>query len=152
MTAAQAAGWAGTVLVLVAYGLATWQHRPKWFHAANVVGAFGIGWSAASVGAWPNLAMTVAFGLIGVWGLTRLDFVVAREVDHEEGIDRLVEAVLGPEEAPAGDVMWSSSTRSTLTVQLPVWVVSACARDDIGATAVDREIAEACRAAMGGEP
>lgn len=71
MTAALFAGWVCTVWVLTAYVVMVRLGRPRIFHWANAVGCLGTGWAALSVGAWPNLALTLAFGVIGAWGLTR---------------------------------------------------------------------------------
>jgi hypothetical protein len=71
MSAAQVAGWASTVLVLAAYAISTRLERPGIFDVANVIGCVGIGWSALEVGAWPSLAVTLSFGLIGGYGMIR---------------------------------------------------------------------------------
>lgn len=69
MTNAAIAGWAGAVITLAGYAFSVVRHRPQWFHLANTIGVFGIAWSAIDSRAWPNLALTVAFGCIGAYGL-----------------------------------------------------------------------------------
>ncbi len=69
MTAAMAAGWIGSGFVLTAYALSVHYYEARWLHLGNALGSIGIGWSAASVGAWPSLVLTVCFGVIGWVGL-----------------------------------------------------------------------------------
>lgn len=71
MTAAEAAGWVGTALVLGGYWLSIRRAAARWLHLGNAVGCLGTGWSAVAVGAWPNLALTATFGALGWWGLWR---------------------------------------------------------------------------------
>lgn len=73
MTGPEALGWCGAVAVLGGYGWSIRARRPKVFHAANVIGSIGTGISAAAAGpdARPNLALTAAFGVLGVVGLLR---------------------------------------------------------------------------------
>lgn len=69
MSAAQILGWVGTTIALGGYSWAVAKDRPRVFHFANGVGSIGIGISAAAAGAWPNLVLTVVFGLIGWVGV-----------------------------------------------------------------------------------
>lgn len=76
MTAAAAAGWAGTGVVVVGYVLSVRRETPLLLHRANAIGAFGTGWSAVEARAWPNLFITAMFGAVGWWGwvaASRLD-------------------------------------------------------------------------------
>lgn len=69
MTAAMAAGWVGSAVVLGSYALSVHRHCARWLHLGNATGSVGIAWSAASVGAWPSLVLTVCFGAVGWLGL-----------------------------------------------------------------------------------
>jgi hypothetical protein len=69
MNPLEALGWVGVVVVLTTYAASIRLRRPRLFHLGNVVGSVLIGAASWSVGAWPSLALNVAFGAIGVYGL-----------------------------------------------------------------------------------
>ena len=68
---AQLAGWAGFLVVIVAYAISIRREDPRAFHLGNVVGSIGLGIAAADVGAWPSLVLTLTFGVLGLVGLVR---------------------------------------------------------------------------------
>lgn len=59
--------YVATAVILAAYA----SQRPRWFNVANAITWPLILWSAASHRAWPSAIITVAFGLIGIYGLWR---------------------------------------------------------------------------------
>lgn len=65
----QLAGWVGTAIVLGGYAHSVQTGKLRVFNVANVFGAVLLAASNISVGAWPGLAITVSFGLIGLYGL-----------------------------------------------------------------------------------
>lgn len=68
MSPADLLGWLGSFVVLSGYAYATHTGRMKVLHLSNGIGAIGTGVSAFVAGAYPNLFLTVVFGVLGWWG------------------------------------------------------------------------------------
>ena len=62
-------GWAGTLWVLAAYAYSARTGRARAFHWANALGCLLCGAANFAVGAWPALALNLAFGAIGAAAL-----------------------------------------------------------------------------------
>ena len=73
-TAAQIAGWIGTVLIVAAYAAVTAKKadpRDPLILAMNLLGAIGVGISVYALQAWPALALQLVWGGIAVMGLIK---------------------------------------------------------------------------------
>jgi hypothetical protein len=73
--AAEFAGWAGAVLILFAYLLLSAERldgQSRLYQWMNVVGAAGIAINAWWHGAWPAVALDVAWMIIGGVALWRI--------------------------------------------------------------------------------
>lgn len=63
------AGWVGTAWVLAAYAYTARTGHPRPFHWANAVGCVLCGTANAALGAWPAVALNLAFGAVGAAAL-----------------------------------------------------------------------------------
>jgi hypothetical protein len=70
----QAAGWAGTILVVAAFFLNSNNEissNDRRYGLMNLFGALGIGINVFHQQAWPALALQIVWGLIAVAGLIK---------------------------------------------------------------------------------
>lgn len=70
----EALGWAGAVLLVVAYGLVSWRRlnpRGTHYQALNVMGSALILANSAFHGAWPSIATNAFWMLVGLAVLVR---------------------------------------------------------------------------------
>jgi hypothetical protein len=68
-------GWAGAVLILVAYALLTtgrWQAEQLRYQAANAIGAGALLVWAVSISAWQSALLNAVWAVVGVYGVVRL--------------------------------------------------------------------------------
>lgn len=71
MTPWEIAGWIGSILAVSSYAAAIKWNRPILFHTGNVIGSILLAAYEISIGAWPTLILSIAFGTIGVVGVVR---------------------------------------------------------------------------------
>ena len=72
--ATQIAGWAGTVLFLIAYCLVTFKKidpTSRRYQLLNLIGAFCLGANVFYQQAWPALALEIVWAIIAVVALVR---------------------------------------------------------------------------------
>jgi hypothetical protein len=70
----EASGWIAFLLILGAYGLLSFgkiQPRSALYQWMNLIGALGFVINCASNGAWPSVALNVAWGGIALYSLRR---------------------------------------------------------------------------------
>jgi hypothetical protein len=62
-------GWAGAVLVLIAYAMVTRYGTSAPYHALNLLGAAGLLANSMHHGALPPTALNALWSVIAVWGI-----------------------------------------------------------------------------------
>jgi len=70
----QASGWAGTVLIVLAYFLVSNKYvdaENKVYQLMNLLGAIGVGINVFHKEAWPALALQVTWAIIAIVSLVR---------------------------------------------------------------------------------
>ena len=75
MTPVDVLGWAGAVVILVAYGLLTvgrWRAESLRYQLANALGAAALLVWAVSITAWQSALLNAVWAVVGVVGLVRL--------------------------------------------------------------------------------
>ncbi len=68
----QIIGWAGAVLVILAYVLVTsdrLEGESRLYQVLNLFGAIGVGMSVFEQKAWPALAIQVVWGVVAIMAL-----------------------------------------------------------------------------------
>ncbi|MDP3963539.1 MAG: hypothetical protein Q8Q39_03515 [bacterium] len=68
----QAAGWIGTILIVLAYWLVSRQQvtaQSDVYQLMNLIGAIGVGINVFHKKAWPAVALQVIWGIIAIASL-----------------------------------------------------------------------------------
>lgn len=67
-------GWIGTLLIVVAYGLLSFnkiEEDDRRYMALNFFGAIGVGFNVFTQHAWPAFALQIVWGLVALISLAK---------------------------------------------------------------------------------